>query len=36
MLKTWVGYLYFIFTIAESYIGWALIKNSEYAVDKIN
>jgi len=35
-LETWVGCLHFTFTIAGSHIGWALTKNKEYAVDRIN
>jgi len=36
MLKTWVGCLCFTFTIAGSHIGWALMKNGECAIDKMN
>jgi len=35
-LKTWVGCLHFTFTIAGSHIGWALTKNGEHAVDRMN
>jgi len=27
---------WFAFTIVESHIGWALMKNKEYAVDRMN
>ena len=36
MLETWMGCLCLIFTNTESHIGWAMMKNGEHAIDKIN
>ena len=36
MLKTKMGCLHFTFTITESHIGWAFMKNGERAIDRIN
>jgi len=36
MLETWIGCLCFIFTIAGSHIGWALMKNGKYAFNRMN